>query len=88
MKSVSGQDRIDTVTRRVKLCKAENRDEMVRDSRLPGPRSYQQGQRVLLSTRNYPSLRPHKLASPYVGPFKIIRVLSSGNVALIHIAYN
>lgn len=40
------------------------------------------GDEVLLNTANYPSLRPHKLAPLFKGPYKVRRVLSPAVVEL------
>ena len=38
--------------------------------------------KVLLHTRNYPNRRAHKLQPPYIGPFRVIEVLSQRTVRL------
>jgi hypothetical protein len=40
------------------------------------------GDEVLLNTANYPSLRAHKLAPPYKGPYKVRRIVSPAVVEL------
>jgi len=40
------------------------------------------GDLALLHVRNYPQLRPHKLATPFIGPFKVVKVLSPTVVEL------
>ena len=40
------------------------------------------GDLALLHVRNYPQLRPHKLATPFIGPFKVKKVQSPTVVEL------
>ena len=48
----------------------------------PNAISFEEGELVLLHTRNYPALRKSKLHGPFVGPFKITKVLSPATVEL------
>ena len=58
-------------------------DAMVPDMRTRKPTTtFTAGEKVLVHTRNYPRMRPNKLAPAYVGPFVVKRVLSPSTVEL------
>ena len=64
---------------RAKEALREAQDKTASDAAPPPTRPsvvFKEGDQVLLHTRNYPSLKTHKLSSPFVGPFKILRMIS------------
>ena len=61
----------------------EARERMVREQGKGEQRvHFQVGDLALLHSRNYPQHRQHKLSAPFLGPFKVKRVLSDLTVEL------